>query len=235
MSHTESVVQLVERCIHIAKVTGSSPVGFTKNIIMKKEQYQQYNDTFFNKWAPVYDALGVVLIPLRRKVAEIVSPHNKKVLDVACGTGSQSIALSRKGFEVVGLDLSEQMLELARKKQYDTIAFIQADATKIPYPNASFDASVISLALHDMPEQNAITVLKEMARVTKKGGQIIIADYNTPPNWLTNKIVSTWESRYYNNYLKVGINHFINNANLDLHSKNYVLLSSFQIIECIKK
>ena len=86
-----------------------------------------------------------------------------------------------------------------------------------------------------MPEQNAVAVLKEMSRVTKKNGQIIIADYNTPPNWLCHTIVSMWESKYYSNYLKVGINHFINKAHLDQSNKNTVLLSSFQIIECINK
>jgi len=207
----------------------------TKPTIMKKEQYQQYNDLFFNKWAPVYDALAVVLIPLRQKVAKMVNPKNKKVLDVACGTGSQSIALARRNFEVVGIDLSKQMLDIAKKKQRTDINFIQADATAIPFPDASFDVSVISLALHDMPEKNAIAVLKEMSRVTKKRGQIIIADYNTPPNWLCHKIVSTWESRYYRDYLRVGIGHFIKNANLDQHNKDYVLVSSFQIVECIKK
>jgi len=127
------------------------------------------------------------------------------------------------------------MLEIAKKKQCIDIDFVQADATAIPYSNACFDASVISLALHDMPEQNAVAVLKEMSRVTKKNGQIIIADYNTPPNWLCHKIVSMWESKYYSNYLKVGINHFINKACLNQSNKNAVLLSSFQIIECINE
>ncbi|MBI2632631.1 methyltransferase domain-containing protein, partial [Candidatus Pacearchaeota archaeon] len=144
--------------------------------------YKWYNKNWFKKMAPVYDYVEFLLINLRKKVSNKVNNPNAKILDVACGTGNQSIAFAKNGFSVIGIDLSSDMLKYAKKKikkTYD-LKFVCCDATRIPYKKSSFDISSISFGLHDMPEEIGIKILKEMKRTTKKNGNIIIVDYYTP-------------------------------------------------------
>lgn len=183
--------------------------------------------------------LNFLLARLRTKVVKKIKKTDLKVLDMACGTGNQSIAFAKKGFEVIGIDLSLDMLKYARKKikpKYQ-IEFIHGDATKIPFNDSTFDVSSVSFALHDMPEKIATMVLKEMIRTTKKNGQIIIVDYHTPKNkmiaWLGYKIPKRWESQYYDHFMNVGLNHYLKKVNLKPISKDTYLLGNFQIIECI--
>jgi len=199
-----------------------------------KQNHKWYNAKFFKKWAPVYDYIAVFIAKLRTETAKKADPENKKILDIACGTGAQSIAFAKRGFSVIGIDLSEDMLKRAQKKikpEYD-IKFFQGDAIKTAYANDTFDASSISLGLHGMPEEVAIKILKEMIRVTKRNGQIIIADYNTPQNWLGYQFMKLWESRYYKHFIKVGIDYFLKKVGLSRVSRDVILFNNYQIIVC---
>ena len=147
------------------------------------------------------------------------------------------MAFANKGFSVVGIDLSHDMLKYARKKVKPNldVKFIQGDAVKIGFPDDTFDASSISLGLHDMPEEIAIKILNEMIRVTKKGGQVIIADYNTPQNWHGHQFMKLWESQYYQHFLEVGINHYLDKVGLTPTSKDVILFNNYQVIVCDNK
>jgi len=199
-----------------------------------EQNHHSYNAEFFGKWAPVYDVLGIFIAPLRTEAASKVSGENKRILDVACGTGAQTVAFAKKGHSVIGIDLSHDMLSHAQNKVTPDldVKFIQGDAVKIGFPDGVFDASSISLGLHDMPEKVAIKILNGMIRVTKKGGQIIIADYNTPQNWLGHQFMKLWESQYYQHFLQVGIDHYLDAVGLTPTSKDVILLNNYQIITC---
>ena len=199
-----------------------------------EQNHEWYNAKFFEKWAPVYDTVGILIAKLRKEAASKVSNENTRVLDVACGTGAQTLAFANRGLSVVGIDLSHDMLKHARDKVSPKLdlTFIQGDAVKIGYPNDAFDASSISLGLHDMPEDVAIKILNEMIRVTKKDGQIIIADYNTPQNWLGHQFMKLWESQYYQHFLEVGIDHYLDQVELTPISKDVILFNNYQIVVC---
>lgn len=183
----------------------------TQNIA---EPHQGYNARFFKRWASVYDWVEFFTAHIREYVAMVNLPKGSKILDMACGTGAQSIAFAKKGFSVVGVDLSPDMLARAKKKirkEYD-VSLICADASKIEYPDSYFALSSISFGLHDMPEEIGLAVLKEMKRVTKQNGKIIIVDYRAPKNALSklaNKIAKIWESKYYDYFLKVGLEYYL--------------------------
>ncbi len=66
--------------------------------------------------APIYDSLVFFIGGLRKRVADKIDIKNPKIVDFACGTGSQSIAFAKKGYSVIGIDLSPDMLKIARKK-----------------------------------------------------------------------------------------------------------------------
>ncbi len=103
------------------------------------------------------------------------------MLDVATGTGNQALAFARQGYEVTGIDLSDEMLRVARGKDgCGKTTFIDADASAIPFGDGSFDVSVISFALHDMPAPMREAALGELVRVTVTGGTIMVVDYEIP-------------------------------------------------------
>ena len=80
------------------------------------KDYVAYNHKLFSRWAPIYDGFEIILSSVRKKITQEINPVNKTVLDVATGTGSLAIALSANAKEVVGIDLSSKMLDVAKKK-----------------------------------------------------------------------------------------------------------------------
>ena len=104
-----------------------------------------------------------------------------KVLDMACGTGDVSIALRRKGLDVVGADISENMLDLARKKA-PGIDFRYGDASELPFADESFDAVTIAFGIRNFDKR--AQCIRELHRVLKDGGMLAIAEFSIPRNRL---------------------------------------------------
>jgi SAM-dependent methyltransferase len=104
-----------------------------------------------------------------------------KVLDLCCGSGRHSRALARRGYEVVGIDLSPVLLQLAEEKnQYPQLRFARYDMRDIPFQN-EFDIVVnlfTSFGYFSTDAENA-KVVRNMARALKPGGEVII-DYLNP-------------------------------------------------------
>lgn len=93
-----------------------------------------------------------------------------RLLDVGCGTGARTAALRELGWDVTGVDLSDDMLRRARERGLDVV---QADASALPFADASFDA-VVSMWTHtDVADFAA--VVTEIARVLREGGPLVYA------------------------------------------------------------
>jgi ubiquinone/menaquinone biosynthesis C-methylase UbiE len=109
--------------------------------------------------------------------------RSHRVLDVACGPGFVALEFARHAREVVGVDLTAEMLKqaraLARHEGVKNVTFRRADVNRLPFPNESFDLVVTRASFHHFPEPK--DVLKEIARVIKKNGRILISD-NTSKN-----------------------------------------------------
>ena len=111
-----------------------------------------------------------------------VNPHaDERVLDLAAGTGTSSVALAKSGAHVVAADFSPGMLEVGRQKhgQNPLLEFVEADATKLPFADNSFEAVTMSFGLRNVVEPKK--ALAELYRVTKPGGRIVICEFSTPP------------------------------------------------------
>lgn len=102
-----------------------------------------------------------------------------KVLDLCTGTGDIAGFLS-KNCEVTGLDFSEKMLQIARKK-YPNINFINGDCTNLPFEDNSFDAVTISFGLRNIENYNK--ALDEIYRVLKPNGQFLHIDFGKKNFW----------------------------------------------------
>jgi len=151
----------------------------SKNV---EEEYYSSAKRFFHLLAPFYDTITAFDFRLRSVVEDFT--HARKgsvILDVATGTGKQALLFARRGYEVIGVDLSQDMLSRAEKKNKDKrVSFGLADATTLPFKHDVFDVSSVSFALHDMPFPIRKRVVTEMVRVTKSEGTIVVVDYGLP-------------------------------------------------------
>jgi len=109
------------------------------------------------------------------------------VLDIGCGTGTQAIATHRRaqpGGSVVGVDVSENMLAIARRKVRRAgvdIAFHHADAARLPFEDARFDVVTVTTVMHMIPPSRRRLCLGEASRVLKSGGRLLLIDYAGNP------------------------------------------------------
>jgi demethylmenaquinone methyltransferase / 2-methoxy-6-polyprenyl-1,4-benzoquinol methylase len=118
----------------------------------------------------------------RRKVAEefrdILADPEAQILDVACGTGDLTIELnSRANASVIGTDFCRPMLEIARSKA-PMISFVESDAMALSFEDNSFDAVTIAFGLRNLP--NHLNGLKELHRVIRPGGKIVVLECSNP-------------------------------------------------------
>jgi len=126
-----------------------------------------------------YDAiLEPLLASMRRRIVAMAEARRgMKVLEVACGTGTQAMRFIKAGADYTGVDLSAEMLKMANRKGLECL---HADGTNLPLPDADFDLATISLALHEVDPGIRQRIVEEMVRTTKPGGYILAADYSVP-------------------------------------------------------
>lgn len=141
----------------------------------------------FDEVAPGYDRTNAVLSAgseflWRWQTVRALAPRpGERVLDVAAGTGKSSAAIAKSGAEVIALDFSPGMIEVGRKKHPD-LEFVEGDATKLPFAAGEFDAVTISFGLRNVSKPQK--ALKEMFRVLRPGGRIVVCEFSTPPRAL---------------------------------------------------
>ncbi|MEO3788507.1 class I SAM-dependent methyltransferase [Actinocorallia sp. B10E7] len=136
-----------------------------------------------------YEALSTVLFFGRRRrvfshiaVLTGASPGGR-VLDVGCGTGYLTRLLSRLAGPtgaVTGLDLSPSMIDYARKHAPANCSYVVAPGQDMPFEEASFDVVVSSLAVHHIPASERAAALREMHRVLRPGGRLLIVEFRPP-------------------------------------------------------
>jgi demethylmenaquinone methyltransferase / 2-methoxy-6-polyprenyl-1,4-benzoquinol methylase len=138
-----------------------------------------------------YDRMGAIMSfgqdpRWRRALVDAINPTpGMRVLDVATGTGLVADALAARGCEVVGVDQSTQMLELARARLADRphlqgrIEFVLGEAEQLPFDTASFDALSFTYLLRYVDDTAA--TMAELARVVRPGGPIAMLEFGVPP------------------------------------------------------
>ena len=107
------------------------------------------------------------------------------VLDVGCGPGyltrMLAEAIGREG-SVIGIDAAPEMIEYAnrRSRRISNCAFQVGTVESLPFPDGSFDVVVSSLMVHHLPEEGRVEAIREMRRVLRAGGTLLLADFNIP-------------------------------------------------------
>ena len=197
------------------------------------DPYLAYLDRFFRAWLPVYDLFGATIFPVYRAAVAAVGPRpGLRVLDACTGTGEMAIRLAKRGATVTGVDVTEPMLEQARRKARALpITFLSGDARKLDFPDDAFDVAVLSLALHDMPRRVRIDVLREIRRVTRDC--VVVVDYHFPA-WRPLRRLSVWavqlfETAYLTRYADEEVAPLLAEAGLEIASARTFPLLPFAI------
>jgi len=116
----------------------------------------------------------------RRATRAALGPTpGERILDVGAGTGVSTAELATSGAYVVGVDLSLGMLRAGRQSR-PHVTLLAGDALRLPFADASFDAVTISFALRNVADADA--ALRELARVTRPDGRLVVCEFSTPVN-----------------------------------------------------
>lgn len=155
----------------------------------KKEQVR----TMFDGIAARYDLLNHVLsmdvdrLWRRRAVRQVAAVAPRRILDVATGTGDLAIALARAlpNARITGVDLSEGMLAAARGKVAargldGRIELVQGDAERLAWADGTFDAVTVAFGVRNFGDLEA--GLRELARVLRPGGRLVVLEFSRPRN-----------------------------------------------------
>ncbi len=152
----------------------------------KKVQVEE----MFNNISPRYDLLNHLLSAnidklWRKKAVNMLKPYKPGlILDVATGTADFAVAATKiKGAKVIGIDISEGMLEVGRKKIQrkkltDTIELIKDDSENLSFENNMFDAAIVGFGVRNF--ETLKTGLAEIIRVLKPGGVFYILEFSKP-------------------------------------------------------
>lgn len=156
----------------------------------------------FDEVAETYDRTNDLLSfgqdrAWRKKVLAAVAPTaGQAILDLAAGTGSSSVVFCKPGVRVVAGDFSQGMLAVGRKR-HPEIEFVFADATALPFEKNEFDAVTISFGLRNVVDTSK--ALREMLRVTKPGGRLVICEFSE----VSNPLLRAFYNFYLRNVLPV--------------------------------
>ena len=137
----------------------------------------------FDAVAKRYDVTNTVLsggqdAMWRRETVAAVAPEpGELVLDLAAGTGVSSVEFAKAGARVVPCDFSVGMLRVGKGK-HPELPFVAGDGTQLPFEDDTFDAVTISYGLRNIVDP--VKGLREMRRVTKPGGRLVVAEFSHP-------------------------------------------------------
>ena len=159
------------------------------------EKHEQVEE-MFDHIAPTYDVLNHTLSlgtdrGWRRKAMDALGKHRPRhILDVATGTGDFAILAARRlgteGLHITGADISEGMMQVGREKVRQlglerVIRFCREDCTQLSFADASFDAVTVAYGVRNFQDLDA--GLREMCRVLRPGGHLLVVELASPPHF----------------------------------------------------
>src|SRR3954471_18418540 len=185
----------------MSKFAHDTIVPFKNSGLSKKQQVA----TMFDKIAFRYDFLnrflsaGIDVSWRKKALSQLKSLQPKHILDVATGTGDVAILAEKmlQPVKVTGIDISEGMLEIGRKKLeklglQHKIQLLQGDSETIDFADNSFDVVTVAFGVRNF--QNLEKGLAEMRRVLRPGGKLVVLEFSRPKNFFF--------KTFYNLYMK---------------------------------
>jgi len=171
----------------------------------------------------------IKLLTVRILLKRFNKARDVRILEVACGTGTLSHLLAKRGFNVLSLDNSYSMIRQTYNKIHDSssgkVTAIHGDASNMPFYSSSFDAVIMQLGLHEMENKIRMNSGREIIRVAKKNAVFVLFDFAPTNKWSYSKFILTIiefiaGTDHYRNgrrFIKDGgILSFLENLNLEL-------------------
>ncbi|APV44759.1 demethylmenaquinone methyltransferase / 2-methoxy-6-polyprenyl-1,4-benzoquinol methylase [Dehalogenimonas formicexedens] len=208
-----------------------------------------YSVAYWRKWAGLYDrTTKLAFLPFggekrfRRKfVAGAHLKDTDQVLDICCGTGSTTAIIAEEVNQgkIIGVDLSPDMLAVARKKvPAQWVGFERASVDALPFGDNSFDAVLCTYGLHEIPRAIRAGALKEVFRVLRPGGKFMTMDYNLPHRFPARQAVSAFVRIFEHDVayqmMRGSLAGEVEESGLRVLRKKEALGGMFQIIESVK-
>lgn len=169
---------------------------------------RQYIETMFDGIAPSYDkfnhlmSLGIDRIWRRRSLRYVIDRERpQRILDVACGTGDYSIATAKRmlpGGSLTAMDISEGMTGVMRRKLRGLrlpvpVEIITGDCEATEFEDGSFDVVTVAFGIRNFERREV--ALREMHRIVRPGGRIVILELSTPERKLPADLYDLYASR----------------------------------------
>lgn len=180
-------------------MSGHPPIG-------EVEGKAEAIENMFDAVAPRYDLLNRILSLgidryWRSRAVDLLSDrHNSRVLDVATGTADLAIKAERRLHprEVVGIDLSSEMLDYGRRKLNrldlsSRISLVQEDAADPPFPDDAFDAALVGFGVRNFEDLDA--GLRGIGRVLRPGGTLVVLEFSRPRTFPIKQLYA-WYNRH---------------------------------------
>lgn len=156
----------------------------TKNVVIasmhEESMHEDAIKTAYRRWAPFYDhTFGKVATEGRKHAVELINQSKGRVLEVGVGTGL-SLPDYKSSLEIVGIDLSREMLDKARERVAEdglsnVTGLHEMDAGELKFADESFDTVAAMYVMTVVPDPEK--VMKELSRVCKTGGQVILVNH----------------------------------------------------------
>lgn len=173
-------------------------VPYKKDSSTKKQQVARMFDSISRHYDFLnhFLSLGIDILWRKKAISLLRDLQPKIILDVATGTGDFSIeALSLKPEKIIGVDISEGMLEVGRqkmrKRKIDSIIELRlGDSENLPFTDNFFDAVIVAFGVRNFEDMKG--GLTEMLRVVKPGGKVIVLEFSRPSKFPMKQLYSVY-------------------------------------------
>lgn len=180
-----------------------SIVPYGKEKGTKRQQVEEMFDNISHRYDFLnhFLSLGIDVIWRKISLKKIQNPNPEKILDVATGTGDFAIAAKKKykNADVIGIDISNGMLEVGRekikKRGIEQVTLLNADSANLPFEDNSFDVAIVAFGVRNF--EVLLDGLTDMCRVLKPGGEIVVLEFSKPKSFPFKQIYNF----YFNNVL----------------------------------
>lgn len=153
------------------------------------------NFALYKGLSKVYDLLDIIYFRdnnrnPRKALSDFINKQDAKILDICTGTATNAITIAKnhKNVNIIGIDISQEMLHIAENKVKNNglynIELFQMDASDTIYEDNTFDVILISLVLHELPNKLASKILLEAKRILKPEGKLLVMEWEEPQSFI---------------------------------------------------
>lgn len=204
------------------------------------------SNMFYKFMSRFYDLLDITYFHRkesspRKAVCDFIEAKDKKILDVCTGTAANAIniASSNKEAKITGIDRSREMLSIAkqkiRNKGLNNIKLYRMDAADTKFKDGTFDVILISLVLHEIPQEVAEKILAESKRILKPDGKILVVEWEIPESSVAKGLfypIRKLEPKGFEKFLKMDMTYYYKKQGLKFTKIKYC---DFTKVICLKK